>query len=366
MNGFNFKKMNDKFRWESDFMVLEFSSPSIQGFSDYINLKSENEIMYYYYTIKVFKKIIDWDENDKEIVKWELVGSRRTHDFPCILELKWILDYQSKDNTILNGQKHEYQNGDIRYSKVESTEGFACDDFYEITKCVNSKGKDDRYTVYCGTTFDCQGDLNSVGIRTPYICKKDIEQLFKCVSGFIQYSLDEHNKGNNVGKNRFEIKYDKIYEYNSKNKVVDKNIIESIYIIGDDLDITTVVDNKQYEYYKVEISKIEGKNIILTNGDVIDFMSIVYISDEVIKEKLKYKENEIAKDFLSILSSEEKKEFKNCSVELLLNKYKMALIDRTWMCRNEHEFNIDYKTGDSVNAVTPIVKNIINIIKTNI
>jgi hypothetical protein len=36
------------------------------------------------------------------------------------------------------------------------------------------------------------------------------------------------------------------------------------------------------------------------------------------------------------------------------------------MCRDEHEFNIDYHSGDMVNAVTPIVKKVVNIIKENL
>jgi hypothetical protein len=367
MKGFKFKRIKNKFRWESNFMVLEFSNPSIQGFDDYTNLTSEKGIMYYYYTVKVFKKVVvDWDDNDNEITKWKLVGSRSTHDFPCILDLKWILDYQLNDDTKIDGQKHEYQSGEIRYSKVMVNEGFACDDYYEIRKCVNSNGKDDRYIVYCGTIFECQGDLNSVGIRTPYVNRKDIEELLQCVSSFIQYSLDDHNKENESWKNRFEIKYNKIYEYYADNQIVDKNKIESMYVIGDILDITTVVNNKQYEHYKTKISKIENNNLILESGEVIALDSVVYIMDEVDKKKLKYKENEIAQDFMSILSSEEREEFKNYSLESLLNKYKEVIIDRTWMCRDEHEFNIDYHSGDMVNAVTPIVKKVVNIIKENL
>jgi hypothetical protein len=367
MKGFKFKRIKNRFRWESDFMILEFSNPSIQGFDDYINLTSEKGIMYYYYTVKVFKKIVvDWDDNDNEIIKWKLVGSRCTHDFPMILDLKWILDYQLNDDTRIDGQKHEYQSGDIRYSKVQTTEGFACDDFYEINKSVDSEGKDERYIVYCGTTFNCQGDLNSAGIRTPYVDRKAIEELFKCVSSFVQYSLDKHNVENENWKNRFEIKYNKIYECYADNNTLDKNRVESIYIIGDILDITTLVNNKQYEYYKAKISKIKDNNLILESGEVVTLDSIVYIMDDIIDEKLKYKENEIAEDFLSILSKEEREEFKNCNIELLLNKYKEAIIDRTWMCRDEHEFDMDYNTGDRVNKVIPIVKDVINKIKVSL
>lgn len=366
MNGFKFKKVKGKFRWESDFMVIEFSDPSIQGFSDYINLKREEEIMYYYYTVKIFKKIIEWDDNDNEVTKWKLVSKRSTSDFPTILELKWILDYQLKDNTIINGQKIEYNSGAIKYSKVMATEGFACDDFYEITKSVNSEGKDDRYIVYCGTTFDTQGDLNSSGIRTPYVCKKDIEELFKCVTGFIQYSLDEHNKQVDKYNISFDIKDGKIYEYVVDDNIVNKNKIESIFAIGDTVGIKTVIDNKEYDYDNITISEIKNKDIELSNGDIINGQYIVYMNNNPTDEMLRYKENNIAKEFANILSEQEIEEFKNCNIDELLEKYKMAIIDRTWMCREEHEFAIDYNQGNMIGVVTPIVKNIINIIKTNL
>lgn len=364
MNKFKFKRVKNKFRWESDFMVLEFSNPSIQGFSDYTNLKSEKNIMYYYYTVKIFKKIIEWDDKDNEIGKWRLVSKRNTSDFPSITQLKWILDHQLKDDTTIDGQRHEYTNGDVRYSKVFSTEGFACDDFYEITKNTDDNGKDIRYIVYAGTTYDCQGDLNSSGIRTPYVNTKDIEELLKCVSEFIQYSLDKHNECVGSLNDAFEIKNNKIYKYKilDNNKVI-KDEVESIFAIGDILDITTVVDNKEDDYYDVGISEIADKDIILDNGYIIDLNSIVWINNNPTDGMLEYKENEIVREFISILSSEEREEFINCSTDFLLSKYKMAIIDRTWMCRDEHDFNMDYDKGDRVNKVIPIVKSVIDMIK---
>jgi len=366
MNGFKFKKVNNKFRWESDFMVLEFSNPSIQGFSDYTNLKSEKEIMYYYYTVKIFKKIIDWDEQENEVTKWKLVSKRNASDFPSIMELKWILDYQLKDNTIINGQKNEYNSGDIRYSKVIATEGFACDDFYEITKSVNQSGTDDRYTVYCGNTFDMQGDLNSCGIRTPYVCKKDIEEMLKCVLGFIQHSLAEHNKQVANYTKSFDIKDSKIYEYETDDNGVNKNKIESIFAVGDSVGIKTVIENKEYDYDNVVISEIKNKIITLNNGTIINGEYIAYMHNNTTPEMLRYKEDDIAKEFMNILSEKELEEFKNQNVVKLLEKYRMTIIGRTWMCRDEHKFDVDYHSGNMVDVVTPIVKNIINIIKNNL
>ena len=105
---------------------------------------------------------------------------------------------------------------------MESTEGFACDDFYEITKSVDSQGNDERYIVYCGTTFDSQGDLNSSGIRTPYVTRNDIEELLLCVTNFINYSLEEHNKNAQLWASSYEVKGNKIYEYGIVDESIDK------------------------------------------------------------------------------------------------------------------------------------------------
>lgn len=364
---FTFKKEYNKFRWESDFMALEFSNPSIQGFSEFVHLKSEEDILHYYYNVKIFKKItIDWDDNNKEIMQWELVSERSTYDFPTILQLKWILEYQLKDNTMLDGQKIEYIDGDVRYSKVMSTGGIACDDFYDITKIVDSEGKDFCYIVYVGVTFDVQGDLNSTGIKTPYVYKEDIEKLLKCVVDFIQYSIDETNKKIDAWKDAYRIKNNKIYRYDLDENGIIEDSIESIYAVGDSLEITTIINNKEVDYDEAVISIINEDNIVLDDGDIIALESIAFLSHIPADERLNYNEDEIAQEFKSILSDEEKEEFIKCSTEFLLNKYKMCIINRTEMCMDEHKFNIDYTSGDRVELVTPIVKNIINIIKSSL
>jgi hypothetical protein len=360
---FLFKRENDVFKWESDFMVLEFSNPSIQGFSEHVQLTSHTDILHYYYSVKIYKKTHEWDEDGSQSTEQELVCERDTYDFPRILDLKEIVGFQLNDNTVMNGQKNEYTFGDARYSKVLSTDGFACDDFYEVSKSVNADGGEERYTVYCGTTFDAQGDLNSVGLRTPYVKREDLEQLLKCVNEFIQYSLTIQNEQIQLWNARYGIENGKIYEYEIIEKGINKGVIESIYAVGDKLNITTVIDNKEVEYKDVIINKIEEEYIILSDGERLPVESICYVNYEPSSAALRYKEDEITEEFLAILSDAEKEEFKNSSTVSLLNRYKQAIIDRTWMCRSEHEFDIDYQTGDMVNTVTPVVEVIIRKIK---
>lgn len=363
MHNFKCKQADNAFRWESDFLALEFSHPSIQGFSDFIKLTSEKEILYYYYTVKIFKKVSAWDDEDNEVSKWELISERSTHDFPTIVQLKWLLGFQLNDNPIIDGQKTTYANGTVRYAKTTATDGFACDDFYEITKSVDEKGFDERYIMYCGTTFDAQGDLNSVGIRTPYVTRTDMEELLSCVTGFIHHSLEIHNKEVRLYAASYEVKENKFYEYGIIDGLLDENTIESIYAVGDQLNIITVVDNHQQEYNEVIITKIEGDHVWLHTNEIIQGKSVVFISNKPTKDMLVYKEQAIAKDFMNVLSHDEKEEFQQASVENLFEKYRMAIIDRTWMCRTEHKFNIDYDSGDTVKAVSPIVKEVIRLIK---
>lgn len=318
MNGFRFKRVKNKFRWESDFMVLEFSNPSIQGFSDYIQLQDQKEIMYYYYTVKLFKKVSEWDDHDKEFIKWRLVSKREVYDFPCIKELQWILDYFLTNNDITDCQKIEYQSGKVEYSKRMMTEGFACDDFYEITKFMDSNRQDERYVVYCGTTFDYQGDF-SVGIRTPYVERKDVKELLSCVNEFIQYSIDMHNLEEKYATDRFKIMDKKLYEYEYRlDTGLNFNKIESIYSIGDKLeDITLVCDNLQSEYRDITITDITENGILLSNEQIINIENLAYLCNKVLDEKLKYDEEQVADEFINILNNIEKK--KNLNQNQLIN-----------------------------------------------
>ena len=93
-------------------MVLEYSEPSIQAFQEYLPVKDFKDIMYYYYTVKIFKKIY----NSKEI----LVSERYVYDFPCIDELKWIIEHQLNNNPTIDGQKIEYNS----FSKINNYKYF--------------------------------------------------------------------------------------------------------------------------------------------------------------------------------------------------------------------------------------------------
>lgn len=107
MNGFKFRREKNKFICEGHNLRIEYSNPEIQGFNELSSIKEDNSILYYYYTIKVYKyefsRYVDEDDfdNDEEIWKWKKVFERTTYDFPDILWLKNSINY------ILNNVKEE-------------------------------------------------------------------------------------------------------------------------------------------------------------------------------------------------------------------------------------------------------------------
>ena len=147
--------------------------------------KSLEDVMYFYYDVRIDKK-------DYNSGLYKQVCKRTTSDFPCIDELKFILEYQLNNEVNKNNsQRIEYKSGNIEYRYTIQSEGFGCDDFYELTRIDgNNCGRYTRYILYVGTTYDNNGDLNSVGIRNSYVDENDLRELLNCVNKFIKYALE--------------------------------------------------------------------------------------------------------------------------------------------------------------------------------
>ena len=135
--------------------------------------------------------------------------------------------------------------------------------------------------------------------------------------------------------------------------------IKSVLTISDILNDVTVIEgdinSKNYRsacYNNCKIVDIKDDSIVVEGGFKeyaragdcehleehveIAINTIAYIFQDMPKERLVFDEDEIMNDFISILSDFEIEEFKTADVELLFEKWKSAMIDRTWMCRDEH------------------------------
>ena len=326
---YKFKRKDNKFVWEGDSMILEYSNPSIQAFTNYSNINSINDIMYYYYTVKLYKKY-----ENKKINEIELVSEKRTGDFPCIDQLESILNdvlnIELNNNT---SQKIKYKNGNCEYVYITNTDGFGCDDFYRIEK---RKYNDNIfYNLYIGCAIDDMIDMDSVGINIFNLKEEDIIELQKCVKEFIKYSIEEYNKELKRDK-YYRIIHNSIYEYDIHGKLT--NIIKK----EDFADVIYLKDNRELEYINVLIEDI-GDNFVVINGSTMDIYNIPDIFRVVQEDRLKYNEIEIAKDLINVLDDFMLNDFKELDKEMLFDEYCELIINRTWMCRDEHKYIENYE-----------------------
>ena len=345
---FKFVRNEESFSWESEYIKLEFSKFSSHARDEYGTIEDMNDCLFLYYTVSIYKKEISYyNEELEKSCKWKLVAERDVFDFPCIEQLRSMLQYVlSVSNPKDNGEKMDYGNGMIKYRKTYDTVGFACEDFYEITHILYEEDKSSEYIVYMGCSFDSQGDKNSVGIRTPYVSKEDLRQLLECLNACFSYVIKSHNErvinNNKIYIESLTSKENKLYLYNNNEKKVNKEKYEEIFTEKDSIDFKTVKDIAGSLYstnYSGILNKIE-KDIITVGGKEFSIKEICYISKDIKNDSpmLNYKQEDIVKDFLGILNKEELLEFRTKDILSLYDKYGASIVNRTWMYRSEHKF----------------------------
>lgn len=363
---FQYNKKNKKINWQNDEIKVEFSEPSIQAHDEYKLIESTEDILYYYYTIKIFNK----RQTKKDKYKWHLVYSKFIYDFPAILEFRKMLNFFITLNPVEQGQKVEYQDKTIKYQYSLNTSGFfnANEDYYELKKETDEKGENPIYTLYIGGAIGDEIDITTTVIRIPRITQEEIQELLKCIDSFIDFSIKKENKKTEkLVKKKTELEIKKVEEYKLYEYKSDGVSIKGLYCIGDSIEITYYVDKEfgETKTYSDQIKKVTETTLTLNNDVDIPIKNIIHVFKNVSDEEIRYNQMEIANEFISHLADAEKEEFQTLPTKKLLKKYKSAIIDRTWMCRNEHNF--EYKrTGKPTKDITPIVKEVIHIIKHNL
>lgn len=335
---FKFNIEEDKFIWGNKYYRIIFSDGHIEPHHEILYPKSINDIMYFYYGVKIQKRIID--DFEKETYKWKTVCKNHISDFPGIEQLKYILEELPTINVVEDGEKHIHKNGDVLYSKHYWTQGFGCEDFYEFTRFVDSNNKTSHYIGYLGAASGCGYAEDSNGIRLTYLTDNDLNELKKCVDSFIEDVIKVNNEKEesriNELRKSFKIKNHKLYCYfedGSLEYIITENSVCNLYY--EELDKNNNIIEK--DYGEILIDRIEN-NCLYSKDKEFQLDKITYFYEEVSDEKLLYNEEEIMEDFIDILDDEDKKDFINLSIEELINKYTEAIINRTWMCRSEHNF----------------------------
>ena len=345
-----FENVENIFSIFSDGLKIEFKEPEIQAFDDYGYCKNENGILYYYYGV---------DAYIKSNRKWKKVLDIRTYDFPNLINFKKILDgFISRDIKIDNYQNNACNDGLIWYTYNLDTNGLG-EDFYSVShQYLEENGNKEKefYNVAIGKSLLINSN-EVLGVTFNNLSYDELKVIYECVKGFIQYSIDRHNKiiiaRNKVGLSSWKIENSKLY------KVKEDNSVEEIFIKGDKIEDAVILNGSlnSKDFYSSKIcdfviDDIKEDYILLSSGyedkrgkynrkiegsTKIKLQSLIDIFYDVEDIKLSYNEKEIGIDFLYLLSDNEKEEFKNKDIDYLYNKWKEAILSRTWMCREEHK-----------------------------
>ena len=376
----NYKNGN-KFGFTNGNIKIEFSDPTIQAHDEYGYVKGPRDIMHYYYNVSGYAKT----EYSK---KWKEIFSIHTYDFPCILSLKAMLEaFIEKPINRDEYQKLKCSDFGTYYSYNMET-GFLSDDSYSLTHTIFVNDCDEEkstYSLSVGKGCASYTNVNLINLTLNHLTRKELCKVYECVKGFIAYTCKVANERikDYVTKElmSWKISDGKLYQMNEDCSV--KSIFTISDILNDVIVIEGNVNSTNYHsvsYNNCKIVDIKDKSIVIEGGFKeytrscnyeslespveIAINTIAYIFQEMPNEKLAFSEDEIMKDFISILSDDEIEEFKIADVDFLFTKWKSAIIDRTWMCRNEH--NLPKRAEDDGNhanvyaSVRVIIENIKN------
>lgn len=164
------------------------------------------------------------------------------------------------------------------------------------------------------------------------------------------------------------VKNGKLYEYKDRIKgIAGCNKLESVYIPGDSLDfkIKTKKDDKDIfvDFHNCRLVSVEDGFITVTDGYKtvhqkpeslegqqvrVPVETIMYSNAIEPSAKLRFSKKQCMDDFYAIMSDEEKAEFAETPIDALVEKWFSAVVDRTWIFRDEHEFRNPKKTTKKI------------------
>lgn len=354
--------------WELDDVRVVFSDPDIQAWESVIMVQDISEILYYYYTVTVYRKVAQ-EKKEKVKIKWKKAFSVGAYDFPALLSVPDMVKELAKNDfaTAAWQKKTKTDNhGHLQtwLRKSCSTVDVLAEDCYEMSRTVcltgNKRGID-SCTLYLGTGLENDGsDVQASYTRGLNISLrvKDLVSFGDAASAFIQMSIDLRNQQEqqrlDEAKRAFSCKNRKLYE-------IHDGAIESIYQKGDKVSIQILSDDKDrnlvYEDFQdVTIVNVLTDSIVVAGGTrqirhnvkalecvvEISLTALVFICNELTDSpKLHYNVDQCLADFLPLLSDEERQEFATKDEPYLVQKWQNAVINRTWMCRGEHGFKSD-------------------------
>lgn len=361
-----------KSTWIYDDVKVEFSEPSIQAWESVVHAKSVKDILYYYYTMTVYRR------NDKK--KWKREFISYACDFQALLCVNGMAEELLKDD--FDGgswQKTQIPDSDgiIWYKKSIDTAGIINEDIYRlaITVRIDEDEKLDWFTVDVGSGNDPRFAPYTGGaafVSFDMLKREDFMAFVNTVKDFIDKSIkafnQEQDKNIQLEAGARVVKNGKLYEYKDRIEGIARcNKLESVYIPGDSLDfkIKTKKDDKDIfvDFHNCRLVSVEDGFITVTDGYKtvhqkpeslegqqvrIPVETIMYSNAIEPSTKLRFSKKQCMDDFYAIMSDEEKAEFAETPIDALVEKWFGAVVDRTWIFRDEHGFRNPRKTTKKI------------------
>lgn len=361
-----------KSTWIYDDVKVEFSEPSIQAWESVVHAKSVKDILYYYYTMTVYRR------NDKK--KWKREFISYACDFQALLCVNGMAEELLKDD--FDGgtwQKTQIPDSDgiIWYKKSIDTAGIINEDIYRLARTVriDEDEKLDWFTVDVGSGNDPRFAPYTGGaafVSFDMLKREDFMAFVNTVKDFIDKSIkafnQEQDKNIQLEAGARVVKNGKLYEYKDRIEGIARcNKLESVYIPGDSLDfkIKTQKDDKDIfvDFHNCRLVSVEDGFITVTDGYKtvhqkpeslkgqqvrIPVETIMYSNAIEPSTKLRFSKKQCMDDFYAIMSDEEKAEFAETPIDALVEKWFGAVVNRTWIFRDEHGFRNPRKTTKKI------------------
>lgn len=361
-----------KSTWIYDDVKVEFSEPSIQAGESVVHAETAKDILYYYYTMTVYRR------NDKK--KWKKEFISYACDFQALLCVNGMAEELLKDD--FDGgtwQKTQIPDSDgiIWYKKSIDTAGIINEDIYRLARTVriDEDEKLDWFTVDVGSGNDPRFAPYTGGaafVSFDMLKREDFMAFVNTVKDFINKSIkafnQEQDKNIQLEAGARVVKNGKLYEYKDRIEGIARcNKLESVYIPGDSLDfkIKTKKDDKDIfvDFHNCRLVSVEDGFITVTDGYKtvhqkpeslegqqvrIPVETIMYSNAIEPSTKLRFSKKQCMDDFYAIMSDEEKAEFAETPIDALVEKWFGAVVDRTWIFRDEHGFRNPRKTTKKI------------------
>jgi hypothetical protein len=341
------KTKKGTFTWTDDKNYrLVFEKPQVQAFDDYVLLHDEKSILYYYYTVTIYKR-----EQYLTHGKWEVFNTVKTHDFPAVCSLKHIVNYLLHDKDITKGyQSYTFKrhNGEdiYNFSKTLTTGShiLLCDDTYELSKYYDTYSKKFSYDFSMGVRDEL--------VRVSILTTDDIYSLYACVKDFIEYSIDVHNENVKLNSKSYSIADGHLYQYfvdGYSNTICER--IKEILTSGDTFQRLTICEGgisaeRSTDLYDATILEINRECLkvkgILEGGKVyttvVTPQELGYTYARSVESYCSYSVEQIVESLLYSLNAPERKDFLTLPVSKLFDKYHYYIIEHYSMYSEQHHF----------------------------